>query len=108
VLFDHAEYDLRCEWGLQGLLHLAPTSGTVIIVDILSFSTAIDIAVTNGASVLPHRCKESAERFAEEKHGCLPQAAAPKPDILSRLRRFGPSRRARHWSCPHPTEARLA
>jgi 2-phosphosulfolactate phosphatase len=69
VLFDQAEYDLRCEWGLQGLRHLSPISDAVIVVDILSFSTAVDIVVARGAFVLPYRWKDdSAARFAEEKH----------------------------------------
>jgi 2-phosphosulfolactate phosphatase len=72
VLFDQAEYDVRCEWGLQGLLHLGPGSDAVIVVDILSFSTAVDIVATNGASVLPYRWKDdSAARFAEEKRAHL-------------------------------------
>jgi 2-phosphosulfolactate phosphatase len=69
VLFDQAEYDLRCEWGLQGLLNLSPISDAVVVVDILSFSTAVDIVVANGAFVLPYRWKDdSAAHFAEEKH----------------------------------------
>jgi 2-phosphosulfolactate phosphatase len=62
VLFDQAEYDLRCEWGLQGLRHLSPISDAVIVVDILSFSTAVDIVVARGAFVLP-RAILPASRF---------------------------------------------
>jgi hypothetical protein len=51
------EDDLRCEWGLDGLLSLIPTRDAVVIVDVLSFSTAVDIAVANGVSVLPHSWK---------------------------------------------------
>ncbi len=72
VHFDQAEYDLRCEWGLPGLLELAPLSDAVVIVDILSFSTAVDIAVSNGASVLPYRWRDdSAAAFAKEKQAQL-------------------------------------
>jgi 2-phosphosulfolactate phosphatase len=72
VLFDQAEYDLRCEWGLQGLLRLSPTSDAVIVVDILSFSTTVDIVVARGAFVLPYRWKDdSAAQFAEEKRAHL-------------------------------------
>ena len=68
MTFDQAEYDLRCEWGLQGLLNLSPISDAVVIVDVLSFSTAVDIAVSNGAAVLPYRWRDdSAARFAKEK-----------------------------------------
>lgn len=72
MLFDQAEYDLRCEWGLDGLFSLAPTSEVVVIVDVLSFSTAVDIATANGASVLPYRWKDdSARQFADEKRALL-------------------------------------
>jgi 2-phosphosulfolactate phosphatase len=72
VLFDQAEYDLRCEWGLQGLLNLSPISDAVIVVDVLSFSTVVDIVVASGAFVLPYRWKDdSAAQFAEAKHAHL-------------------------------------
>jgi len=44
------EYELRCEWGWHGVAQLAPASDVVIVVDVLSFSTAVDIAVSNGAN----------------------------------------------------------
>jgi len=63
---------LRCEWGLQGLRQLAPESDAVIVVDVLSFSTAVEIAVARGATVWPYRWKdESAARFAAEKIAVL-------------------------------------
>jgi 2-phosphosulfolactate phosphatase len=72
VYFDQAEYDLRCEWGLEGLLALQPASDAIVIVDVLSFSTAVDIALSNGAVVLPYRWKdESAKRFAAERGAIL-------------------------------------
>lgn len=68
MLFDQAEYDLRCEWGLQGLLNLSPISDAVVVVDILPFSTAVDVVVANKAFVLPYPWKDdSAVEFAEEK-----------------------------------------
>jgi len=72
MLLDQAEHDLRCEWGLQGLLRLSAISDAVIVVDILSFSTAVDIVVARGAFVLPCRWKDdSAVRFAAEKHAYI-------------------------------------
>jgi len=72
VHFDQREFDLKCEWGLHGLLTLQPASDAVVIVDVLSFSTAVDIAVSNGASVLPYRWKDnSAKSFAIEKGAIL-------------------------------------
>lgn len=50
---DQSGYQLRCEWAARGLETLAPASDVVIIVDVLSFSTAVDIAVSRGATVEP-------------------------------------------------------
>lgn len=51
--FSQNEFDLRCEWGADGVAALAPTSDAVVIVDVLSFCTAVDIAVGRGAVVYP-------------------------------------------------------
>lgn len=52
--FDQEEYDVRFEWGLSGVRTLAPVSDVMIIVDVLSFTTSVDIAVGNGGSVFPY------------------------------------------------------
>jgi 2-phosphosulfolactate phosphatase len=43
---------IHLEWGLQGLLHSA-SAQAVAIVDVLSFSTCIDVACGRGAKVWP-------------------------------------------------------
>jgi len=53
MIFDQAEFNIRCEWGLAGVKALAPISDIVIIVDVMSFSTCVSIAIANGAQVLP-------------------------------------------------------
>jgi 2-phosphosulfolactate phosphatase len=64
-IFDQSEFDIRCEWGLNGIRHLVPISDVVIIIDALSFTTAVDVAVSRGAVVFPYRIKdESALDFA--------------------------------------------
>jgi 2-phosphosulfolactate phosphatase len=43
----------RCEWGLQGVEALSPRAGVIVIVDVLSFSTAVGVAVARGAEIAP-------------------------------------------------------
>jgi 2-phosphosulfolactate phosphatase len=66
MTFDQSEYNIRCEWGQQGISLLAPISDVVIVVDILSFSTAVEIATGQGALVYPCRWKDAAvDEFAK-------------------------------------------
>ena len=51
---DQQGFAIRCEWGANGVAQLAPDSDAVIIVDVLSFCTCVDIAVGNGAKVYPY------------------------------------------------------
>lgn len=59
------EFEVRCEWGEQGVRRLAPISDAVVIVDTLSFSTCAEIATARDAIVFPFRWKdEAAQSFA--------------------------------------------
>lgn len=65
MTFDQSEFEVRCEWGRKGLRTLAPISDVVIIVDVLSFSTAADIAIARGGVILPYPAKDaSAAEYA--------------------------------------------
>ncbi len=64
--FDQADFEVRCEWGKQGVSQLTAISDVVVIIDVLSFSTCIDIANGRGAIVFPYQWKdESIRAFAE-------------------------------------------
>lgn len=65
--FDQAEFDIRCEWGMAGLKQLAPAD-VIVIVDVLSFTTSVDIAVSRGAVVLPYRWNDESAREYARKH----------------------------------------
>jgi 2-phosphosulfolactate phosphatase len=56
---------VRLEWGREGAALLAAECAVVVVVDVLSFSTAVDIAVGRGAAVLPQRYGNRAEEAAE-------------------------------------------
>lgn len=73
---------MRMEWGVEGATMLAAECAAVVIVDVLSFSTSVDIAVGRGAEVLPQRYDDpvaaalEAARFdalpAASRHGAGP------------------------------------
>lgn len=48
--FDQSRYQVRLEWGLDGLARLAPAD-VVIVVDVLRFSTTVTDAVARGDAV---------------------------------------------------------
>src|SRR5262245_36246495 len=52
--FDQQPWDCRCEWGAAGAAALAPAAVT-IVVDVLVFTTTVDVAVSRGAAILPYR-----------------------------------------------------
>lgn len=55
-----------CEWGIEGARVFDGHVGVLIIVDVLSFSTCVDIAAARGASVypFPYGDHDAAEEFA--------------------------------------------
>jgi len=73
MYYDQTQFDIRCEWGEKGVLALAPGSEVVIIVDIFSFSTTVDIALQRGAQVFPRDRLDlfAAEQFAREHNADL-------------------------------------
>lgn len=69
--FDQGPATCRCEWGVIGHDALA-RADVVIVVDVLSFSTCVDIAVGRGALVLPYQWKDASARdFAAAHHAEL-------------------------------------
>lgn len=74
MYFDQSDFDIRCEWGKQGILQLAETSDLFILVDVLSFSTCVEISTNRGATVFPYQWKdETAKEFAQAMDAELAQ-----------------------------------
>jgi 2-phosphosulfolactate phosphatase len=86
-------YDVVFDWGSDGLGELYETADIVVIVDVLSFSTCVDVATQAGAVVFPCRWKdERAQEFAQRNNAHLASsrlAAAEftlSPTTLTQLR----------------------
>ena len=67
-------FDIYCEWGLAGLhafLQGTAAGKTAVIVDVLSFTTSVEIAVSRGARVYPYPEHGPAAQAFAEAHGAL-------------------------------------
>jgi 2-phosphosulfolactate phosphatase len=81
-VFLQSQYSVRFEWGLEGVRRFAPISCAVVIVDVLSFSTCVDIAVARDAVVFPYRYKDaSARTFAQSVDAMLAGQRGNNPSL---------------------------
>ena len=63
--FSQQAWSCRCEWGPAAVAALAPADVT-IVVDVFSFTTCVDVAVSRGGAILPYAWNDaSAAQFAE-------------------------------------------
>ncbi|MET8685628.1 2-phosphosulfolactate phosphatase [Streptomyces sp. NPDC004732] len=59
-------HGVRFEWGPTGAERLAADAACVVVVDVLSFTTAVTVAVEAGTRVFPYRWRdETASTFAD-------------------------------------------
>jgi len=66
MIFGQVEFEVRCEWGENGVTQLAPISDVLILVDVLSFATCVEVATNRGAIVYPYHWKDKTVReFAQ-------------------------------------------
>ena len=83
-LHDPRKFRIRFEWGPQGVACLAPASDAVVIVDVLSFSTAVVVAAARGAAVFPYRwADDTAAEYARSLDALL-AGSRPRPVTRSR------------------------
>jgi 2-phosphosulfolactate phosphatase len=76
---DQGKFDVRCEWGLQAIDYLAPAD-IVVIVDVLSFTTSVEIATSRGAGIFPYQWRDDT---------AAAYAAAQQAELASTRDRFG-------------------
>lgn len=77
-------HDVRFDWGLDGALAVAAGADVAVVVDVLSFTTAVGVALDAGVDVLPYRWADATARaFAERHHATLavPRSAAGPGDV---------------------------
>ncbi|MGO4422472.1 2-phosphosulfolactate phosphatase [Streptomyces sp. MCAF7] len=59
---------MRFEWGPSGAQRLAPDVACLVVVDVLSFTTSVTVAVEAGTRVFPYAWRdETASAFARDR-----------------------------------------
>ncbi len=75
----------RLDWGEPGVRSLAAVADLIVVVDVLSFSTAVSVAVERGATVIAHRSGDAAGAAARARAiGATlasPNRGAPGPTL---------------------------
>ncbi|MDW8845078.1 2-phosphosulfolactate phosphatase [Erwinia sp. MMLR14_017] len=56
--FSQNGFEVRLEWGLSAVEYLASEADCAVIVDVMSFSTCVSLAVDNGARIYPYPWKD--------------------------------------------------
>ena len=70
----------RFDWGPAGARGLAPAVDVLVVVDVLSFSTAVDVAVARGAVVYPARwTDDDASTLRERPYSLSPASLTSIP-----------------------------
>ncbi len=65
-------YRVRLDWGLQGARAVGADASTTVVVDVLSFTTTLTVALDAGAIVYPYRWNDgTAEQYARENDAAL-------------------------------------
>ncbi|WP_412180667.1 hypothetical protein [Streptomyces sp. ADMS] len=77
-------YGGRLEWGPTGAQHLAREVSCLVVVDVLSFTTSVSVAVEAGARVFPYPWHDgTATAFAEQKDAGWPSVGEPRPTLVA-------------------------
>lgn len=66
--FSQQDSTSRCEWGPGAVAALAPAE-VIIVVDVFSFTTCVDVAVSRGVAILPYAWNDSSAAEFARAHG---------------------------------------
>ncbi|MEV5242321.1 2-phosphosulfolactate phosphatase [Streptomyces cinnamoneus] len=70
--FLQQEHGIRFEWGPTGAQQMASDAACLVVVDVLSFTTSVTVAVEAGTRVFPYAWRdETAAVFAKDKAAAL-------------------------------------
>jgi 2-phosphosulfolactate phosphatase len=70
-IWGQAGNDVRLEWGSDGVATLGSVCAVLVVVDVLSFGTTVDLVVGNGSQVLPLRWRDEQAAEAASAAGAV-------------------------------------
>jgi 2-phosphosulfolactate phosphatase len=76
---EQQEFDAFQEWSAEGAVLLARVCPVVVVVDVLRFTTAVEVAVARGSVVVPRRSERVGGRRAPSPARSSTPGAAPRP-----------------------------
>ena len=77
-----ASYRVRFEWAMAGAGAVAEGADVAVVVDVLSFTTTLSVAVERGITVYPFRWKdERAEAYAVERDAVLARERSARTGV---------------------------
>lgn len=80
--YDQKNYSVRLVWGQNGLKEIINQVDVLVIVDVLSFTTCVSMAVSNGGVVYPYKMNdESAFEFSKSKNAILARKRSEKSEL---------------------------
>jgi len=68
-VFGQPGHDIRLEWSLEGIAALSADCAVLVVVDVLAFSTTVDLALHRGSRVRPVRWDDPGDIAAAKAHG---------------------------------------
>lgn len=82
-IFKQLDYSACFEWGYDGVEELAGHSDILVIIDVLSFTTCVDIVCGRGGVVYPYRTRDEIAAFFAQRQGALLAGKRGEPLSLS-------------------------
>lgn len=64
-------WDVRFDWGLSGASAIGGEAGVAVVVDVLSFTTTLSVAVDLGVEVRPYRWRDESAAAYAKQHGAV-------------------------------------
>ena len=108
---------IRFDWGLQGANAIAAGAAAVVVVDVLSFTTSLSVAIDEGIEVYPFRFRDaSAAAFAATRGAVLaigrreagPNGVSLSPLSVQDAARSGPLAMSRKLVLPSPNGSAIS